>query len=102
MPRQIIALFGADPAATQRQVMRFRVRSPRTTMASNSIALHLEAVPIGREGDGERIELIQPAEGANGDSMMPAYLDLTPHPWSGLPVELRLEAVDSIEQSRFQ
>ena len=29
-----------------------------------------------------------------------AYLDLTPHPWAGLPVVLRLEAVDGIDQRR--
>ena len=28
-----------------------------------------------------------------------AYLDLTPHPWAGLPVVVRLEAVDGIDQA---
>ena len=85
------------PAATQRQVMRFQFEA-RDDYGVNSIALHLKRP--GREDDGERIELIQPAEGAT-EIDDAAYLDLTPHPWSGLPVELRLEAVDSIEQSGF-
>ena len=26
------------------------------------------------------------------------YLDLTPHPWAGLPVVVRLEAIDALDQ----
>ena len=85
------------PAATQRQVMRFQFEAS-DDYGINSIALHLKRP--GRDDDVERIELIQPAEGAT-EIDDAAYLDLTPHPWSGLPVELRLEAVDGLEQSGF-
>ncbi len=85
------------PAATQRQVMRFQFEAT-DDYGVVSIALHLKRP--GRDESGERLELIQPADGAVEISDS-AYLDLTPHPWSGLPVELRLEAVDGNEQSGF-
>ncbi len=89
--------FAEDPAVTQRQVMRFALQAG-DDYGITSIALHL-ARP-GRQDEGERIELIQPADGVT-EIDDAAYLDLTPHPWSGLPVEIRLEAADGIEQTGF-
>ena len=85
------------PAATQRQIMRFQFQA-QDDYGVDSIALHLKRPR--RDGDGEYIELMQPAEGAT-DIDDAAYLDLTPHRWSGLPVELRLRAMDGLEQSGF-
>ena len=51
----------------------------------------------GDEDQVERIELMRPAGGAT-EIDDAAYLDLTPHPWAGLPVVVRLEAVDGIDQ----
>lgn len=87
--------FDAEPAVTQRQVMRFAFEAA-DDYSVKSIALHLNRP--GRPDDAERIELIQPADGAT-ELNDAAYLDLTPHPWSGLSVEVRLEAVDGLEQT---
>ncbi|MEL6962316.1 MAG: DUF4175 family protein, partial [Pseudomonadota bacterium] len=89
--------FTDDPAVTQRQVMRFAFEAADDYGVS-SIALHLNRP--GRLDESERIELVQPAEGAT-DLDDSAYLDLTPHPWSGLPVEVKLEAVDGFDQAGF-
>ena len=90
--------FGAEPAVTQRQVLRFAFEAVDDYGVS-SIALHLSRP--GRADDAERIELIQPAEGAVELSDA-AYLDLTPHPWSGLPVEVMLEAVANASDRSVQ
>ena len=92
-----IITFSADPAVTQRQVMRFAFEA-EDDYGVASIALHIGRP--GRPDHAERIELIQPAEGAV-ELDDAAYLDLTPHPWSGLPVEVKLEAVDGLEQTGF-
>ncbi len=94
-PPEIV--LSEPPAATQRQVMRFQFEA-EDDYGISSIALHLRRP--GRDDGGEHIELIQPAEGAT-DIDDAAYLDLTPHRWSGLPVELRLRAMDGLEQSGF-
>ncbi|MEM7043768.1 MAG: TIGR02302 family protein, partial [Pseudomonadota bacterium] len=86
--------FAADPAVTQRQVMRFAFEAT-DDYGVTSIALHLSRP--GRMEGAERLELVQPAEGAT-ELNDAAYLDLTPHRWSGLPVEVKLEAVDGLEQ----
>ncbi len=89
--------FSADPAVTQRQVMRFAFEA-EDDYGVNSIVLHLGRPE--RPDAVERIELIQPADGTT-ELDDAAYLDLTPHPWSGLPVEVKLEAVDGLEQAGF-
>ena len=89
--------FAGDPAVTQRQVMRFALTA-EDDYGVSSIALHINRP--GRLEEAERVELIQPAEGAT-EIDDAAYLDLTPHPWSGLPVEVKLEAVDGLEQTGF-
>ena len=86
-----------DPAMTQRQVMRFAFEAADDYGVS-SIALHLSRP--GRADGAERIELVQPAEGAT-ELNDAAYLDLTPHPWSGLPVEVKLEVLDGLDQQGF-
>ena len=90
--------FAEDPAVTQRQVMRFAL-SAADDYGVSSIALYLNR-PGRADDEAERVELIQPAEGAT-EVDDAAYLDLTPHPWSGLPVEVKLEAVDGIGQTGF-
>jgi len=89
--------FADEPAVTERQVMRFAFEAA-DDYGVGSIALHLSRP--GRPDNVERIELIQPAEGAT-ELDDAAYLDLTPHPWSGLPVEVKLEALDGLEQTGF-
>ena len=87
--------FAEPPAATHRNVMRFGFEAVDDYGVA-SIVLVMNRP--GQEEEAERIELIQPARGAV-DIDDAAYLDLTPHPWSGLAVEMRLEATDGIEQS---
>ena len=59
--------------------------------------LALLLAPAGREAEVERLPLLKPANQppklASG-----SYQDLTAHPLAGLPVQLRLEAVDAIGQ----
>ena len=59
--------------------------------------LALLLAPAGREAEVERLPLLKPANQppklATG-----SYQDLTAHPLAGLPVQLRLEAVDAIGQ----
>ena len=68
--------------------------------ASDDYGLTSIALLLARPGQGEepeRIELMRPAGGTTelDDS---SYLDLTPHPWAGLPVIVRLEAMDALDQ----
>ena len=60
-----------------------------------SIALLISRV--GHDDQVERIELMRPAAGTTKIDDA-GYVDLTPHPWAGLPVVARLEAADGIGQ----
>jgi uncharacterized protein (TIGR02302 family) len=59
--------------------------------------------PDGPKGGGdpdETIELELPLPGLHlKDAQGTSYHDLTPHPWAGLPVEIRLVATDAIGQT---
>jgi uncharacterized protein (TIGR02302 family) len=86
--------FAEPPAATQRGVLRSHFQ------ASDDYGLASIALLLARPGEGEepeRIELMRPAGGTTelDDS---SFLDLTPHPWAGLPVIVRLEALDALDQ----
>ena len=86
--------FADPPAATQRGVLRSHFQ------ASDDYGVASIALLLARPGEGEepeRIELMRPAGGTTqlDDS---SFLDLTPHPWAGLPVVVRLEALDALEQ----
>jgi hypothetical protein len=86
--------FAEAPTSTHRGVLRAHFR------ASDDYGLTSIALLLSRPGAGEtpeRIELMRPAGGTKelDDS---GYLDLTSHPWAGLPVIVRLEAVDAIDQ----
>ncbi|HEX6114768.1 MAG TPA: DUF4175 family protein, partial [Geminicoccaceae bacterium] len=86
--------FAEPPAATHRGVLRSHFQ------ASDDYGLASIALLLARPGEGEepeRIELMRPAGGTTelDDS---SYLDLTPHPWAGLPVIVRLEALDALDQ----
>ncbi|MGH6913070.1 MAG: DUF4175 domain-containing protein, partial [Geminicoccales bacterium] len=86
--------FAEEPGATHRAVLRTQFEaSDDYGVASISLLMSRP----GDEGEQERIELMRPPTTAT-EVDDAAYLDLTPHPWAGLPVVLRLEAVDGIEQ----
>ena len=86
--------FVGEPRATHRSVLRVDLEA---TDDYGVAELALLLAQPGREGETERLGLLkpgnQPAKIATG-----TYLDLTAHPFAGLPVTLRLEAVDAIGQ----
>jgi uncharacterized protein (TIGR02302 family) len=86
--------FAEPPSATHRGVLRSHFTAA-DDYGVTSIGLRMNR--LGHDDQVERIELMRPAGNAVeiDDS---AYLDLTPHPWAGLPVVIRLEAVDGIDQ----
>lgn len=86
--------FADPPQATHKGVLRSSFAAG-DDYGVVSIALLLSRP--GKEADAERIELMRPAAGAT-EIEDAAFLDLTPHPWAGLPVVLRLEAIDGIDQ----
>lgn len=83
--------FVGEPRATHREVLKVDFDAADDYGVAE-LALLLE--PAGREGKVERLTLLKPASQppklASG-----AYQDLTAHPLAGLPVKLRLEAVDA-------
>lgn len=86
--------FAETPSATHRGVLHSRFT------ASDDYGLASIALLLARPDQGEepqRLELMRPASGTTqlDDS---AFLDLTPHPWAGLPVIVRLEAMDALNQ----
>ena len=86
--------FAEPPSTTHRGVLSSHF------LASDDYGVTSIALLLSRPGAGEepeRIELMRPAGGTTelDDS---AFLDLTPHPWAGLPVIVRLEAVDALDQ----
>jgi hypothetical protein len=86
--------FAEPPAATHRGVLRSHFQAS-DDYGLTSIALLLARPDQGEEP--ERIELMRPA-GATTELDDSSYLDLTPHPWAGLPVIVRLEAMDALNQ----
>jgi uncharacterized protein (TIGR02302 family) len=86
--------FAEPPSATHRGVLRSQFLA-NDDYGVTSIALLMSRV--GREDKVERIELMRPSGGTTKIDDA-AYVDLTPHPWAGLPVVVRLEAVDGIDQ----
>jgi uncharacterized protein (TIGR02302 family) len=86
--------FAEAPTATHRGVLRSRFLAD-DDYGVTSIGLLMNR--LGHDDEVERIELMRPVGGAT-EIDDAAYLDLTPHPWAGLPVVVRLEAVDGIDQ----
>jgi hypothetical protein len=86
--------FAEPPAATHRGVLRSHFQ------ASDDYGVTSIALLLARPGEGEepeRIELMRPAGGTT-ELDDASFLDLTPHPWAGLPVIVRLEALDALDQ----
>ncbi|HSA81354.1 MAG TPA: TIGR02302 family protein, partial [Geminicoccaceae bacterium] len=95
IPDQAPSIAFADaPAATHRGVLRSQFLAS-DDYGVTSIALLMSR--LGHDDEVERIELMRPVGGAT-EIDDAAYLDLTPHPWAGLPVVVRLEAVDGLDQ----
>jgi uncharacterized protein (TIGR02302 family) len=86
--------FAEPPTVTQRGVLRSHF------LANDDYGVSSISMLISLFGDDQRVERIELMRPAGGTTKLDdaAYLDLTPHPWAGLPVVMRLEAVDGIGQ----
>jgi len=83
------------PAATQRQALRLDYRATDDYGVASVVALIQRATRPAGVPD-ETIELALPLAGARlREAEGTSFHDLTAHPWAGLPVKLRLRAVDT-------
>jgi len=88
--------FAKPPAATPRAALRIDYQ------ASDDYGVEGVKVVIRRDGGrpDEAIEIDAPLPGLHlKEAQATSYHDLTPHPWAGLPVEIRLIATDAPGQT---
>ena len=88
--------FAKPPEATPRAALRIDYR------ASDDYGVEGVKVVIRREGGkpDETIEIEAPLPGLHlKEAQATSYHDLSPHPWAGLPVEVRLVATDALGQT---
>jgi uncharacterized protein (TIGR02302 family) len=88
--------FAKPPAATPRGALRIDYQ------ASDDYGVEGIKAAIRREGGkpDETIEIETPLPGLHlKEAQATSYHDLTPHPWAGLPVEIRLIATDALGQT---
>ncbi len=96
--------FARPPTATPRAALRLDYR------ASDDYGVESVKAVIRREGSGpgdaqggvpeDKIELELPLPGLHlKEAAATSYHDLSPHPWAGLPVEIRLVATDALGQT---
>jgi uncharacterized protein (TIGR02302 family) len=90
------AAFGQPPQATARAALRLEYRA-----ADDYGVESLKAIIRRQDGDPEqKIEIELPLPGLHlREATGINYQDLSPHPWAGLPVEIRLVATDAIGQT---
>src|SRR6266446_2273682 len=89
------AAFARSPEATTRAALRVDYQ------ASDDYGVEAAKAIIRREGGkpDETIEIEEPLPGLHlKEAQATSYHDLSPHPWAGLPVEIRLVAVDALGQ----
>jgi uncharacterized protein (TIGR02302 family) len=88
--------FAEPPAATSRGALRLDFRAADDYGVTSAKAV----IRRPDSGSDETIELDLPLPGLNLKKAEAAsYHDLTPHPWAGLPVEIRLVATDGLGQT---
>jgi uncharacterized protein (TIGR02302 family) len=88
--------FAKPPQPTSRAALRIDYQ------ASDDYGVEAVKLLIRRDGSNpkEAIELEAPLPGLHlKEAKATSYHDLSPHPWAGLPVEIRLVAVDAIGQT---
>jgi len=88
--------FAKPPTATPRAALRIDYQ------ASDDYGVEDVKTVIRRDGGkpGEMIEIEAPLPGLHlKETQATSYHDLTPHPWAGLPVEIRLVATDALGQT---
>ena len=87
--------FARPPSPTARQALRLDYK------ATDDYGVERVAATIRRDGGNtdETIELELPLPGVHlKEAIATSYHDLTPHPWAGLPVEIKLVATDALNQ----
>jgi uncharacterized protein (TIGR02302 family) len=91
--------FAKPPEATARQALQIDYR------AGDDYGVERVTAVIRRQGSkpgkpGDKMELELPLPGLHlKQAQATSYHDLTPHPWAGLPVEIRLVATDALGQT---
>ena len=88
--------FAKTPEGTTHAALRIDYQ------ASDDYGVELVKAVIRREGGNpdETIELDAPLPGLHlKEAKATSYHDLSPHPWAGLPVEIRLVATDALGQT---
>jgi uncharacterized protein (TIGR02302 family) len=88
--------FAQPPKGTPRAALRLDYR------AADDYGVESVKVVIRRPGDAseEAIEIELPLPGVHlKEAQATSYQDLSPHPWAGLPVEIRLVATDALGQT---
>ncbi len=88
--------FAQPPKGTPRAALRLDYQ------AGDDYGIETAKAVIRRDGDnsGEKIELELPLPGLHlKEAQGTSYHDLSPHPWAGLPVEIRLVATDALGQT---
>jgi uncharacterized protein (TIGR02302 family) len=88
--------FAKTPEGTTHAALRIDYR------ASDDYGVESAKAVIRREGGNpeETIELDMPLPGLHlKEAQATTYHDLSPHPWAGLPVEIRLVATDALGQT---
>src|SRR5947207_291026 len=93
--------FAQAPKGTPRAALRLDYR------AGDDYGVETAKAVIRRAGDkseddspDEKVELELPLPGLHlKEAQGTSYHDLSPHPWAGLPVEIRLVAIDALGQT---
>ena len=91
-----VVAFAKPPATTVRQALRIDYQ------AADDYGVESVKAVIRRPGGkpGGEIELDLPLPGLHlKQAQATSYHDLTPHPWAGLPVDIRLVAKDALGQT---
>jgi uncharacterized protein (TIGR02302 family) len=87
--------FATPPQRTQRAALRLEFQASDDYGVEN-----VHALITRKDGKGGTLDLELPLPGQRlKDARAASFHDLTPHPWAGLPVEIRLRAADSIGQT---
>ena len=103
------AEFAGNPSATDRGVLRLEYRASDDYGVKDLRAFIQRAGQATKDGqttkdgqatkDGQTIETGLPLQSSDPKKATgSSYLDLTSHPWAGLPVEMRLVARDALGQ----
>src|SRR5438874_6764746 len=93
--------FAQPPKGTARAALRFDYRaSDDYGVESVKAVIHRTGDKPGDPPSEEAIELELPLPGLHlKDAQATSYHDLSPHPWAGLPVEIRVVATDALGQT---